>query len=166
VATDRSTTGPSPPRCRAVRRVDTVALYDLELVTRLMQKRPRRLRRMSVSLAVLATAIAASALLSTTRAAATTQPETTYFVTITLTDTKAVLSPLVTVKPGSLVVFNVRNIGAQARNLVFGADKTGFIASGKTTQFELNFLVPWRIRAISVERHGKHPLTMNFVCSY
>jgi len=112
--------------------------------------------------AMLATAVAFTA----PRAAATTQPETTYWISITLTDSKILLTPKRTVAPGSLVVFSVQNRSAHARNLVFGSDKTGFLAPGKKLQFELNFLLPWTISAVSVDRGGTHRLTVRFVCTY
>jgi hypothetical protein len=122
--------------------------------------------RTARSLLLVATASAMALTLTTARARATTQPETTYWISITLTDSKIVLNPNRTVKPGSLVVFNVQNRSGHARNLLFGADKTGFLAPGKKVQFELNFLLPWRITAVSVDRGGIHRLTATFVCTY
>ena len=118
------------------------------------------------SILVIATASAMAVTLMTARAPATTQPETTYWISITLTDSKIVLEPKRTVRPGSLVVFSVQNRSGHARNLLFGADKTGFIAPGHDAQFELNFLIPWRITAVSVDRGGVHRLTAQFICTY
>lgn len=114
----------------------------------------------------LALFLATAAGYTASRAVATTQPETTYWVSITLTDKKILLTPKRTVKPGALVVFSVQNRGTYARNLVFGADKTGFLAPGKKRQFELNFLLPWTISGVSVDRAGMHRLTVRFVCTY
>lgn len=118
------------------------------------------------SLLVVALASAIAVGLTTAPALATTQPENTYWISITLTDNKIILNPKRTVRPGSLVVFNVRNRSRDTRNLVFGSDKTGFIAPGRKLQFELNFLLPWTITAVSVVQGGTHRLTATFVCTY
>jgi hypothetical protein len=112
---------------------------------------------------VVASVVAA---LAGSEAVATTLPETTYFYKVTLTDDKLIVAPRSSVKPGSLVVFTVRNLSSRTRNLVFGNYKTGFIGPGKQKQFELNFLVPWSFMGTSVERDGGHKLAARFVCSW
>jgi hypothetical protein len=118
------------------------------------------------SLFLVAAASAVVVTVATPRAPGTTQPEKTYWISITMTDSKIVLKPDRTVPPGSLVVFTVHNRSTDARNLVFGSDKVGFLRPGKNQQFELNFLLPWRITAVSVARGGTHRLTATFVCTY
>src|SRR5581483_5607246 len=119
--------------------------------------------RFAVIAAVVATVIAA---VSASTAVATTLPESTYFYDLTMTDSKLVVQPRASVKPGSLVVFTVRNRGSKTRNLVFGNYKTGFIRPGKTKQFELNFLVPWSFVGFSVERGGGHRIAARFICTW
>ncbi len=126
----------------------------------------KKVARAVAGLVALALALVTAVALTTARAVATTEPETTYWESITLTDSKILLTPKRTVPPGSLVVFSVQNRSAHARNLVFGSDKTGFIAPGRKLQFELNFLLPWKISAVSVDRGGTHRLTVTFVCTY
>jgi hypothetical protein len=119
-----------------------------------------------LNVAVLVVASVAAATLAGSRAAATTLPETTYFYNITLTNTQVMIMPRMSVKPGSLVVFTVRNTSSQPRSLIFGAYKTGFIGAGGKKEFELNFIVPWSFVAISAETGGGHKLTARFVCSW
>ena len=119
--------------------------------------------RFAVIAAAVATVIGA---VSASTAVATTLPESTYFYDLTMTDSKLVVQPRASVKPGSLVVFTVRNRGSKTRNLVFGNYKTGFIRPGKTKQFELNFLVPWSFVGFSVERGGGHRITARFICTW
>jgi hypothetical protein len=83
-----------------------------------------------------------------------------------MTDSKLVVQPRASVKPGSLVVFTVRNKASKTRNLVFGNYKTGFINPGKKKQFELNFLVPWSFVGFSVERGGGHRIAARFICTW
>ena len=122
--------------------------------------------RSRVGIVLLIAASVASATLSASSAVATTLPETTYFLNVTLTDSKVIISPRARVRPGSLVVFTVRNKATHPRNLVFGNNKTGFIRPGAMEKFELNFLVPWSFMSTSTERDGGHKLAARFVCSW
>jgi hypothetical protein len=125
-------------------------------------------RRMQGRFALIAAAVVAVAVgaVAASTAVATTLPETTYFYNVTMTDSKLVVKPHASVKPGSLVVFTVRNQSTQTRNLVFGNYKTGYIHPGKKKQFELNFLVPWSFVGFSVERGGGHRITARFICTW
>ncbi len=107
----------------------------------------------------------ATAVLTTSRAAATTLPESTYFINITMTDSKLILARK-SVKPGSLVVFTVQNKSSRTRRLTFGDFKTGLIPPGKHKRFELNFLVPWEFNGVSTDSSGAHRVTARFVCSW
>lgn len=122
--------------------------------------------RALASLAAVVTASLVAASLPASNAVATTLPENTYFYKLTLTDTKLIISPKASVKPGSLVVFAVRNMALHPRNLVFGNFKTGFMKPGRKKQFELNFLVPWSFVGFSVERGGGHRVTAKFICTW
>jgi hypothetical protein len=122
-------------------------------------------RARTARLALLVLCLGAACVLAVSRAAATTLPETTYFVNITLTDKKLILARR-TVKPGSLVVFTVLNKSKTTRLLTFGNYKTGLIQPGKHKRFELNFLVPWQFNGVSTDKNGAHRLTARFVCSW
>jgi hypothetical protein len=122
------------------------------------------MRAMRLGLVTLAAAVAA--ITASPRATPTTLPETTYFYKITLTDTVLVIKPKHSVRPGSLIVFTVRNGASRPRNLVFGSYKVGFLRPGRSARFELNFLVPWSLKASSVERDGGHRLAARFLCSW
>jgi hypothetical protein len=113
--------------------------------------------------AVALCAVAASAF-AATRAAATTLPETTYFIDITMTNSKLILARK-SVKPGSLVVFTVRNKSSLTRRLTFGNFKT-VLAPGAHRRFELNFLVPWQFQGVSTDQNGAHRVSARFVCSW
>jgi hypothetical protein len=118
-----------------------------------------------VRVALVAACVVAASVLAATRAAATTLPETTFFINITLTDKKLILARK-SVKPGSLVVFTVRNKSSQPRRLVFGNFKTGLMAPGQHKRFELNFLVPWQFMGVSTDKNGAHRVSARFVCSW
>lgn len=122
--------------------------------------------RARASLAAIVTASLVAAALPASKAVATTLPETTYFYKVTLTENKLIVSPKASVKPGSLVVFTVRNMALRPRNLVFGNFKSGFMEPGKKKLFELNFLVPWSFVGFSVERGGGHRLAAKFICTW
>jgi len=125
----------------------------------------RMSRALAGVLTLTAAVVAASALVASI-ATATTLPETTYFYTVTLSDESVVIKPHRSVKPGSLVVFSVRNKASHRRNFVFGSYKTGFIDPGRSKRFELNFLVPWSFVSTSTEAHGAHKLGLRFICSW
>ena len=112
-----------------------------------------------------ALAAAAGALVVST-ATATTLPQSTYFYTVTLSDKQVDIKPKRSVRPGSLVVFTVKNKGTHSRNLIFGNYKTGFIKPGRSKEFELNFLVPWSFVSTSTEAHGAHKLSAKFLCTW
>jgi hypothetical protein len=122
--------------------------------------------RARMGAAALTAAAVVAAALPASNAVATTLPETTYFYKVTMTDGQLMVSPKHSVRPGSLVVFTVRNSSSRPRNLIFGNYKTGFIGPGKSKQFELNFLVPWSFVGTSVERGGGHMLRAKFICSW
>jgi hypothetical protein len=124
------------------------------------------MKRTRVTLAMVLAAGLATAALGASSAVATTLPQTTYFYKITLTDHDVVIAPRKSVKPGSLIVFTVRNASSHARNLVFGSYKTGFIRPGKRKEFELNFLVPWSFETFSAEQGGAHKVSGRFICSW
>jgi hypothetical protein len=114
----------------------------------------------------LAAAVVSVSALMASIATATTLPETTYFYTVTLSDNNVVIKPHRSVRPGSLVVFTVKNKASHPRNFVFGSYKTGFIDPGRSKRFELNFLVPWSFVSTSTEAHGAHKLGLRFICSW
>jgi hypothetical protein len=124
------------------------------------------MRRAWIGIARLMAASVVAATLSASKAVATTLPETTYFFNVTLTDEKLIITPRTRVRPGSLVVFTVRNKSSHSRNLVFGNYKTRFIGPGKQKEFELNFLVPWSFVGTSTEVDGGHKLAAKFVCTW
>jgi hypothetical protein len=96
-------------------------------------------------------------------AGATTEPASTYFDRITLTD-KTIHLTRRKVDVGTLVVFIVRNSSSRPRKIVVGSYKSSTLAPGKRIQFELSFPVPWTFRIRSVGEHLP-TLTAKFVCS-
>jgi hypothetical protein len=105
-----------------------------------------------------------AASLASLGARATTEPASTFFDHITLTDKRISLS-LKKVDVGTLVVFIVRNKSSHPRRIVVGSYKSGVLLPGKQIQFELSFPVPW---AFNIRSSGKRlpTLTTKFVCSF
>ncbi len=124
-----------------------------------------RRRTVSTRIAAVAAAAGCAALVAATQAAATTEPTATFFDHIALKDNRIVVAHA-KVDVGSLVVFIVRNDSKQRRNIVVGSYKSGFLAPGKSTQFELSFPVPWSFRIVSKARPHPGTLTTKFVCTF
>jgi hypothetical protein len=97
-------------------------------------------------------------------AGATTEPASTYFDRITLTD-KAMHMTLRKIDVGTLVVFIVHNRSSRPRRIVVGSYKSSRLAPGKRIQFELSFPAPWTFRIRSVG-DNLPTLTAKFVCSF
>ncbi|SRR5579884_2343193 len=95
-------------------------------------------------------------------ASATTAPESTYFVRVTLTDRNMRLTRT-RVAVGTLVVFIVRNEASRPRTIVVGSYRSG-LPPRKQIEFELSFPVPWRFQIRST---GSHLPTLHarFVCA-
>jgi hypothetical protein len=98
------------------------------------------------------------------RAGATTEPASTYFDRVTITD-KAIRMTRRKVDVGTLVVFIVRNSSSHPRRIVVGSYRSGALAPEKQIQFELSFPVPWTFNIRSVGKNVP-TLTAKFVCTF
>jgi hypothetical protein len=106
----------------------------------------------------------ALAIVAVSPARATTEPASTYFNRITLTD-RTIQMTRRKVDVGTLVVFIVRNSSSRPRRIVVGSYKSSTLPPGKRIQFELSFPVPWTFQIRSA---GKNlpTLTAKFICSF